>query len=115
MCGWTKDNHNLREAILNSLNADIITICETHLRDQEVIDINGYSWYGHNRTDIHRNAPKGSGGVGIFIKQCLFNCYNIEVIDKSFEGILTLRLTNRNIKGELIVFSCYLPPENSVL
>lgn len=39
--------------------------------------------------------------------------YNIEVIDRSFDGILGLRFEHRSTCVDFIVFSCYLPPENS--
>ena len=32
-----------------------------------VIHVLNYIWYGHNRKNLHVNAPKGSGGVGFLV------------------------------------------------
>ena len=37
----------------------------------------------------------------------------MEVIDKSFDGILGIKLSNLVSDKEIIFFACYLPPENS--
>ena len=68
--------------MLQSLQADIISVCETHLRGSDSVSLSGYIWFGHNRQELHRNAPKGSGGVGIFLKNCLLELYDIKVIDR---------------------------------
>ena len=97
----------------NALESDIICVCETHLSGKDVISIEGYSWYGFNRQDIHYNAPKSSGGVGILVKTCICESFNVEIVDRSFDGILALRFTNKTTEEDLIVVSCYLPPEHS--
>ena len=71
--GWTLANSRLRKAILKTQNADIISVNETHLKPDEVITLEGYIWYGFNRQIVHIQAPKGSGGVGIFVKQVIFS------------------------------------------
>jgi hypothetical protein len=43
---------------------------------------------GQNRKSLHRNAKTGSGGIGIFVKQFVYEIFNIDVLDQSFEGIL---------------------------
>ncbi|CAG2188553.1 unnamed protein product [Mytilus edulis] len=73
----------------------------------------GYSWYGFNRSEIHINAPKSSGGVGILIKDWIFEIFKVSVIDKSVDGVLGLKLESRSTNFNFLVFSCYLPPENS--
>jgi len=54
--------------IINS-NFDILAIAETHLLNNDVIDVDGYTWFGFNRKIIHRNARNGSGGIGFLIKK----------------------------------------------
>ena len=88
-------------------------MCETHLKAQDNIFMAGYRWFGFNRTEIHINAPKASGGVGIFVKDLIFKIFNVSVIDKSVDGILGLKFESRNTDFSFIVFACYLPPENS--
>ncbi|XP_060556851.1 uncharacterized protein LOC132717406 [Ruditapes philippinarum] len=63
---------------------------------------------------MHRRAPKPSGGVGILVKKWVVETYEISIVDKSYDGILALKFDNHDIDTSVIVFSCYLPPENSV-
>ena len=76
--------------------------------------MDGYVWKVYNRSYIHRNAPKASGGVGLLIKQWVFEAFDYETLDMSFEGILCSKFTSKHSDYNFIVFSCYLPPENSV-
>ena len=111
--GWTNSNKSLRQAILISLNYDIYCINETHLKFDDVIDVQGYCWYGHNRSSVHVRAPKGSGGTGILIKNYLFDIFYIEIIDKTFDGVIGIQLIEKISSYTLVILSCYVPPENS--
>ena len=119
MNGWAyarEDNKSaeLRRDIISKHNSDIYAICETHLRNDSDINVDGYKWYGHNRTELHGNAIRGSGGVGFLISDSILVKYDAHIIDNSCEGILWLKLT---AKGEselyLLLCVCYLPPEGS--
>ena len=66
-----------------------------------------------NRRDIHRDAPKSSGGVGILVKQWVCDTYNISLIGKTVDGILGVKFVHKETDSDVVVFSCYLPPENS--
>ena len=57
--------------VLNDLNLDIIGICESFLKNNETFSLNRYRWYGNNRTRLHKNASRGSGGVGVFVKSSI--------------------------------------------
>ncbi len=113
VCGWTADNHNLREGIIRAIDADIISICETHLSRQNTINSDNYVWFGFNRADIHTSAPRASGGVGVLVKKWVTEQYSTCVVDKSHEGIIALKFTHNVTDRNFVVFSCYLPPENS--
>ncbi len=55
-------------------NYNIIIIIETHSSEQQSKQydiIPGFKYYDFPRKYIHPRAPKPSGGIGIFIKQCL--------------------------------------------
>ncbi|VDI14403.1 Hypothetical predicted protein [Mytilus galloprovincialis] len=114
--GWStrrNDNSTFRKLVLEHSNCDILAICESFLREEEQLCVPGYKWLGHNRTNLHRNAVRGSGGVGAFIRSELFNSFDIEIIDKSVEGILWIYF---NCKYSDLTFSlgiCYLPPSIS--
>lgn len=115
VCGWTKSNHDLRSNLIKHVNCDIVSLNETHLSDDNGIVLTelGYKWKGFNRKNLHINAPKGSGGVGLLIKNCIFETYEVTVVDQSYDGILGVTFKNKQSGFELVVFTCYLPPENS--
>lgn len=43
----------------------------------------------------------------------MFEQYNVELIDKSYDGILGLTFSHKTSDYSFVLFSCYLPPENS--
>lgn len=101
--------------LLKSVNADIISVVETHLGKNEKLDLkeHGYEWFGHNRYATHINAPTPSGGVGFLVKQCVLKSFHLNILDRSYDGILGLELRHRETEIRVAVFTCYLPPENS--
>ena len=103
----------MRQAILYSLNHDVYCLTETHLKQDTNIELNGYCWFGHNRSIIHIRARKGSGGTGVFVKNSLLDTFYVDVVDKSIDGILGIQFVDKLSKYTIILFSCYLPPDNS--
>ena len=55
VCGWTKSNEQLRIGITNEINPDIFS-----LNESKIINVEGYSWKGFNRTSVYKDAPKAS-------------------------------------------------------
>ncbi len=39
--------------------------------------------------------------------------YGVKVVDKSYEGVIGVQLQHKHLEVSIVVFSCYLPPENS--
>ena len=117
MAGWTLLNSEFRRAILNSedVKSDIICIQETHLADNitNQPELEGYKWRGHCRTQRHINANRTHGGVGIFIKESLYNVYDISILDSSYDGILSMLFKDKVTSYSFAVYCCYLPPETS--
>ena len=111
--GWTERNSDLRRGILQSADCDILCLCETHLVGDQNIVMTGYKWFGYNRQALHIRAPKGSGGVGILVRDEICISYNVRVVDKSHEGIIGLQLQHKVSDYTIIVYACYLAPENS--
>ena len=107
-------NAELRIELIKQVDADIVSINETHLKDNDVVQMDIYVWRGYNRGYIHRNASKVSGGVGLLIKQWIFEEFVYEALDMSCEEILCSKFTSKHSDYNFLVFSCYLPPENSV-
>ena len=107
------DSFMLRKELLNHLDLDIIGIADTHLLNTQVIEIDGYSWFGNNRSNIHIRAKKGSGGVGFLVKNDIMGQYDVVIEDDTIEGILWLKFVSNCNKAELHTCVCYLPPHES--
>lgn len=90
--GWAHkkdtDSYILRETLIRQLDLDILGIGETHLRRDQVLGMDGFTWFGSNRKGLHKKAKKGSGGVGFLVKNDIFKAHDITVQDDSTEGIL---------------------------
>ena len=73
MTGWSvnpeSDNYNLRLSCIINSELDIVGVAESHLQVSNVVNKEGYSWYGNNHRNIHVNARTGSRGVGVLIKK----------------------------------------------
>ena len=111
--GWTTNNHALREAIICKSSSSIFCVNETHLSGTNTLEIEGYTYYAHNRKRTHIRAPKTFGGVGVFVKNCLFSNYDIKIYDKGQEDIMGIMFTDKHTDYSFLIISCYLPPENS--
>ena len=104
----------LRENVILATNLDIVCLCETFLRNSESLSLEGYKWIGHNRTNISRRAIRGSGGVGVLIKESMFNRFSIDTVDKRYEDILWISCTQiDNPDNVIFICVCYLPPAAS--
>ena len=116
MRGWNPDvfseNFRLRQECLNSCDLDIIGIAETHLYNNQNIELDGYVWFGQNRKK-HIKAKKGSGGIGFLIKRNLLSSYNVEVVDSDTEGILWLCFNSKCNDDIFYSCVCYVPPSDS--
>ena len=98
--------------VIQKLQCDILCLCETWLRDSDAISIPGYKWFGQNRKQLSKRANRGSGGVGILIRNSLSD---ISVMDSSVEGILWLKIVE-SAKPSCVILCvcvCYLPPSTS--
>ena len=73
-----------------------------------------YTWYGFNRQIRNIKSTKGSGGVGIFVKNTLLETFTVSIVDQSVDGILFLLFVNKITQTSIVVSVCYLPPNNSL-
>lgn len=67
--------------LFKSLNPDFISLNKMHLC-RDVLDFDGFTWFGHNRT-AHKRAVKPSGGVGFFMKNTVLEHYLVRIVDKT--------------------------------
>ena len=43
--------------------------------------VEGYRWFGHNRKGLHRKAVRGSGGVGVLVRDNVLVECGVKVLD----------------------------------
>ena len=96
------------------MDAHIVCLGETHLRNNDEIHIDGFKFIGHNRKCTHVNALRGSGGVAFLISEAFLNYYTYKIVDKSKNDLLAVKFIDKLCTYSFLVINGYLPPENSV-
>ena len=89
-------------------------MCETHLKKEDTLQCKGYISFVHNRSAKHKKAPYNKGGVAILVKDSLLDIFHVKVVDMAIDGIIGIELTSKSSEFTIVLFCCYLPPENSV-
>ena len=90
-------------------------IKETHFEKRPDHNFVRKQFNAHNRQHTHVNSPKGSGIVGTFVRNYLFDIFEISVIDRSYDGILGLFLKAKQTYHENVIYVVFLPHEYSPL
>ncbi len=72
-------------------------------------------WYGNNRSFVHKNACRASGGIGFLVKRTLIDCHDVDVIENQADGIIALGISNKKSHFSTLIIGLYVPPENSVI
>ncbi len=83
------------------------------MKDNDKLHLDGYHWFGHNRSVQHIRAKRTFGGVGFFVKHDICQEYEIHEEFKTYDDMYGLLFTNKISGYNFIVFSVYLPPEGS--
>lgn len=89
---------------------------ETHLspqNDADAVNVPGYEWYPHSRVNKHVNASIVHGGVGLLVKKDMIRLFDIDILDKSRDGLLTVRMKNKHSEFSFVIFIVYCAPEGS--
>ncbi|VDH96507.1 Hypothetical predicted protein [Mytilus galloprovincialis] len=116
--GWKVDvdseKYNFLAECVRYYNLHILGLVETHLTGNTGINIDGYTWFGLNRKEIHIRAKTGSGGVGILIRNDVRDEFNINIVEDNTDGIIWVKFEDKNFAHNCFyVCVIYLPPENS--
>ena len=61
---------------------------KNNIENQPVLK--GYIRFGHCREIRHANVNRTHGGVGVFVKEKLFEQFDVSVLDNTYDGILCL-------------------------
>jgi hypothetical protein len=81
-----------RRKILLCGNYDVVVLCETFLKKSDSISVPGYIFIGDNRSLLHRNVTRESGGICFLIKESLYEMFNISVLDITKQDIVWIKL-----------------------
>jgi hypothetical protein len=112
--GWSGESAQTKKNILEHFNADIISICESHLALHDKTNFDNYVCFEHNIQLRNTRLKRTFGGVQVLIHNRLINTHDVAVIDKDRDGILCMRFTCKTSEFKFVLFSCYLPPQNSI-
>ena len=116
MNGWARrvnGNVQFKERVLTEIGFDMICLCETFLRNDDDIHIDGYRCFKKNRSNIHDRARRGSGGVACLIREELLSVLEVSILDDSVDDILWIKLKVKESGLVICLCVCYLPPEGS--
>ena len=101
--GLQSKRYEVREMLLER-DIQIAIIAESHAKDNQDINIAGYTWVGSEaRTGV-------SGGAGILVQNCIANQVKIYPMKNSL--IETGRLV-KAIWGDICLFGIYAPNDNA--
>ena len=117
ICGWTNENKWMREEVILGLKCNIIVLQETHLKKDDILNVPGYfcdKRFFHNRQSNHIRARKSYGGVAILFDYDFMTNYHVELVDKSYDGLLLVKCEHKLSAHTIIIAGCYLPPEMSI-
>ena len=123
VAGWSKgevfssvksvDRNDFRAKVINYYNLDIACLVETWFKEDEVVEFDGFRWFGWNRSQLNRKAVRGSGGVGMLVKSSWCQVWLGEIISVETEDIMWVKFVNKQTMEVLFVAVCYIPPVGS--
>ena len=112
--GWYDNTKSIRKNIIAGMKADIVVLCETHLKDDDKVYVNEhYRTIPHNRMLTHLRAKKNYGGICMLIHRFVDVRYICSTVDKEYDGILAVKFIDKFTKFCFLVIALYLPPEQS--
>ncbi len=91
---------------------DIIILIETHAKNKTEFDFPNFNYTNYAWKYVHPNAPGPSGGIGIFIRDNIYEGINIYSSD---ECIVWIKLLKSNFGGlnDKLIACCYFTPDGS--
>ncbi len=91
---------------------DIIILTETHAKNNTEFDFPNFHYTNYARKYVHPNAPGPSGGIGIFIRDNIYEGINIYSSDECIVWIKLLKSYFGGLNDKLIA-CCYFTPDGS--
>ena len=91
-------------------NLDVVAGQESWEKEDTRIDVEGYKWFGKPR--IKQNSPRGDGGVGFLVRECLVN--EVEFINtlKNEESVW-MKIRSERGREALYIGCVYMPTDST--
>ena len=99
--------------MIKSLELDLIGVCETFLRGNNELQLDGYTWLGNNRKALSIRGLSVAlvHGIGLFIRDSLFLKYSVSILDSKSDGILWVLLLDQSCNQPITIciYATYPP------
>ena len=73
---------------------DILILPETHCLPDEVIELENFKIFQHNRPLLGGGARRGSGGIAIAIHDSVLDSQDVVSVVKGVDGQISVKLRN---------------------
>ena len=65
-----REVHDMRAEVIHFYKPEVVGLVETCMVEgEEEIAVEGYRRFDKNRRSLHRKAVRGSGGVGVLVRE----------------------------------------------
>ena len=96
--------------LLAKHNLDVVAGQESWEKEETRIDVEGYKWFGKPR--IKQNSPRGDGGVGFLVRECLVN--EVEFINTvKYEESVWMKIRSERGREALYLGCVYMPTDST--
>ena len=96
--------------LLAKHNLDVVAGQESLEKEETRIDVEGYKWFG--KPCIKQNSPRGEGGVGFLVCECLVN--EVEFIyTVKYEESVWMKIRSERGREALYIGCVYMPTDST--
>ena len=96
--------------LLAKHNLDVVAGQESWEKEETRIDVEGYKWFGKPR--IKQHSPRGDGGVGFLVRECLVN--EVEFINTvEYEESVWMKIRSERGREALYIGCVYMPTDST--
>ena len=106
-------NKIFKQTVISNIYADFWILPETHCLKNQLIDLESYTVYQHNRL-ANNKARRGSGGIAIAIHNTVLETHVVVGVYKGLDGQIGLKLKNTLNDFLLGIFGLYLSPDSYI-
>ena len=96
--------------LLAKHNLDVVAGQESWEKEESRIEVEGYKWFGKPRSK--QNSPRGEGGVGLLVCECLAN--EVEFINSvNYEECVWMKVRSERGREALYIGCVYMPTDSA--